>query len=216
MGNLGDITLRAIEILKKVDLALCEDTRQTAKLLNHYGIVKPLAIYFQHSRLSKIDYIAEQLASGKNIGLVTDAGTPGISDPGEKLVEELISRLAGLKIVPIPGPCAAIAALSVAGFPADKFVFMGFPPHKKGRETYFRKIAAAEETVVFYESPHRILKTLEQINILLPLAEIMVGRELTKMFETVYRGAPAAVIVELKRDKNNLKGEFTVVVKKHE
>jgi len=215
LGNLKDITFRAVEILKEVDLVACEDTRQTIKLLNHYGISKPLTSYFQHSKLSKIEYLAEQLKSGKNLALVTDAGTPGISDPGNKLVEQLIILIAGessLKIIPIPGPCAAITALSVCGFPTDKFIFMGFPPHKKGRETYFKEVAAAEETVVFYESTHRILKTLEQIKNLMPEARLMIGRELTKMFETLYRGTAQEILDILNSDKNNQKGEFVVVI----
>ena len=256
LGNLGDITLRALEILKLVDLVACEDTRQTIKLLNHYQIAKPLVSYFQHSKLSKIEYLAEQLAGGKNIALVTDAGTPGISDPGGKLIEGLLrllpsdegrlgwavqalrafrlergdekktnttlsqstSQLSGrgesMKIVPIPGPCAAIAALSVCGFPADRFVFMGFPPHKKGRETYFKKIAAAEETVVFYESTHRILKRLGQLAGVAPGRQIMVAREITKMFESIYRGTAEEILEILKSDKNNQKGEFVIVINK--
>lgn len=215
LGNLKDITFRAIEALKEVDLVACEDTRQTVKLLNHYQIAKPLVSYFQHSKLSKIEYLAEQLAQGKNLALVTDAGTPGISDPGNKLIEELIRLTSGqIKIVPIPGPCAAIAALSVSGFPTDKFVFMGFPPHKKGRDKYFKEIAQAEHTVVFYESTHRILKALEQLKTLMPERQIMVARELTKMFETIYRGSAEEILGILNGDKNNLKGEFVVVINK--
>lgn len=214
LGNLGDITLRALETLKNVDLVACEDTRQTAKLLNHYQIAKPLASYFQHSKLSKIEYLAEQLAQGKNIALVTDAGTPGISDPGGKLIEEVLRLCPGALIVPIPGPCAAIAALSVSGFPTDKFTFLGFPPHKKGREKYFKKIADAEETVVFYESTHRILKTLEQLAGLLPDRRLAVAREITKMFESAYRGTAAEILNRLKENRDNQRGEFVVVVRK--
>jgi len=219
LGNLGDITLRALEILKSVDLVVCEDTRQSVKLLNHYSIARPLVSYFQHSKLSKIEYIAEQLARGKNIALVTDAGTPGISDPGGMLVSRLTSEWAGekeIKIVPIPGPCAAIAALSICGFPTDKFNFMGFPPHKKGRETYFKKVAEADETVVFYESTHRILKAIEQLKLLMPERQIVVAREITKMFESIYRGTAEKILSILNGDKNNLKGEFVIVVKKYE
>jgi 16S rRNA (cytidine1402-2'-O)-methyltransferase len=234
LGNLKDITLRALEILKEVDLIACEDTRQTLKLLNHYQISKTLVSYFQHSKLSKIEYIAGQLAQGKNIALVTDAGTPGISDPGNKLIEELFlichSRESGnpglgsrvkpgmtsnydIKIVPIPGPCAAVAALSVSGFPTDKFIFMGFPPHKKGRDKYFKEISLAEHTVVFYESTHRILKALEQIKTLMPERQILVARELTKMFESIYRGDAEEILNKLNEDKNNQKGEFVIVIK---
>jgi len=223
LGNLKDITFRAVEILKEADLIVCEDTRQTIKLLNHYKIAKPLVSYFQHSKLSKIEYLFEQLALGKNLALVTDAGTPGISDPGNKLIEELLklfpstgsgNKISSLKIIPIPGPCAAIAALSTCGFMTDKFIFMGFPPHKKGRETFFKKMAVAEETVVFYESSHRIQKAMEQIKNLMPEAKIMVGRELTKMFETIYRGSAEEILKTLNSDKNNLRGEFVVVVNK--
>lgn len=214
LGNLGDITWRALETLKNVDLVACEDTRQTVKLLNHYQIARPLVSYFQHSKLSKIEYLADQLKLGKNIALVTDAGTPGISDPGGKLIEETLSLCPGLKIIPIPGPCAVIAALSISGFPTDKFIFMGFPPHKKGRDKYFKEIAGAEHTVVFYESTHRILKALEQLKILLPERQIMVARELTKMFETTYRGTAEEILKILESDKNNQKGEFVIVINK--
>ena len=213
LGNLKDITLRALELLKEVDLVVCEDTRQTLKLLNHYEIKKPLASYFQHSKLSKIDYIAGQLKSGKNVALVTDAGTPGISDPGGILVNKLANEQVNkIKVVPIPGPCAAVAALSVSGFPTDRFVFMGFPPHKKGREKYFKEVAVAEHTVVFYESTHRIVKTLEQLIKVLPQRQIVVCRELTKIFESVYRGSAEEILNILNSDKNNLKGEFVIVV----
>ncbi len=216
LGNLEDITLRALRVLKEIDLVVCEDTRQTVKLLNHYQIAKPLVSYFQHSKLSKIEYIAEQLAQGKNIALVTDAGTPGISDPGGMLISRLTSAWAGeekIKIVPIPGPCAAIAALSICGFPTDKFIFMGFPPHKKGRETYFKKVAAVDETIVFYESTHRILKTIGQLLALIPGRQIVVAREITKMFESIYRGTAEEILNILNSDKNNLRGEFVVVVR---
>ena len=214
LGNLKDITLRALEVLKEADLIVCEDTRQTIKLLNHYNISKPLVSYFQHSKLAKIDYIAEQLAQGKNIALVTDAGTPGISDPGGKLIDQLINWTIGqLKITPIPGPNAAIAALSVSGFPADKFVFMGFPPHKKGRNKFFDEVANAKYTVVFYESTHRILKTLGQLKAALsPGRQIIVCRELTKQFESIYRGSAEEIIKILESDKNNQKGEFVIIV----
>ena len=213
LGNLKDITLRALEILKEVDLIVCEDTRQTAKLLNRYNISKPLTSYFQHSKLSKIDYIAQQLKQRKKVALVTDAGTPGISDPGGKLVKEVIESLSSqVKIVPIPGPNAAIAALSVSGFPADKFVFMGFPPHKKGREKFFKEVAETKYTVVFYESKHRILKTLGQLKtVLSPDRYLVVCRELTKQFESIYRGSAEEILKILESDKNNQKGEFVIV-----
>jgi 16S rRNA (cytidine1402-2'-O)-methyltransferase len=215
IGNLEDITFRAQRILKEVDLIVCEDTRQTLKLLNHYNIKKPLVSYFQHSKLSKVDYIIGELYQGKNLALVTDAGTPGISDPGGKLIKEVIESLRNqVKIVPIPGANAAIAALSVSGFPADKFLFLGFPPHKKGRQKFFGEVAEAKYTVVFYESTHRILKTLNQLKEILRERKIVVGRELTKQFESIYRGRAEQIIKILENDKNNLKGEFVVIVSK--
>ncbi len=216
IGNLKDMTQRALEVLKGVDLIVCEDTRQTIKLLNHYQISKPLVSYFQHSKLSKIEYIAEQLKNGKTLALVTDAGTPGIADPGGVLIEKLGNlEIEGLKIVPIPGSNAAIAALSVSGFPADKFIFMGFPPHKKGRQTFFKEVSEAEYTVVFYESTHRILKALGLLKeVLSPERQIAVCRELTKQFESIYRGTAEEILKILTSDKNNQKGEFVIIVGK--
>lgn len=217
IGNLKDITLRAIETLKEVDLILCEDTRQTVKLLNHYSISKPLVSYFQHSKISKIDYIVDQLKKGKELALVTDSGTPGISDPGGKLVEIITTQLPSCQIIPIPGPSALIAALSISGFPTDKFIFMGFPPAKKGRQKFFKKVIEAEYTVVFYESPHRILKTLEQLkntfHVPCSMLHVVVCRELTKKFETIYRGNVEEIITRL-NEKNQLKGEFVVMINK--
>ncbi len=214
IGNLKDISFRAIEVLKEVDLILCEDTRRTLKLLNHYEISKPLLSYFQHSKITKIDYIIEQLKAGKNLALVTDAGTPGISDPGGKLVEKVLESLGEkVKIVPLPGPNAAVAALSVSGFPADKFIFLGFPPQKKGRNKFFEEMAKARHTVVFYESTHRILKTLNQLKENLPQGrQTVVCRELTKQFESIYRGSAEEILKILENDKNNEKGEFVVII----
>lgn len=214
IGNLQDITLRALEILRKVDLIACENTRHSLKLLNHFSIAKPLVSYFQHSKISKMEYIFEQLEEGKNIALVTDAGTPGISDPGGKLISQFLEWQPQLKVVSIPGPCAAITALSISGFPTDNFIFLGFPPHKKGRETFFKKIAEAEETVVFYESSHRILKALEKLKEFAPEKKLVVCRELTKMFEAIYRGKAEEILKILVSNKNNQKGEFVVMVSK--
>ncbi len=219
IGNLKDITPRALETLKETDLILCEDTRQTIKLLSHYKISKPLISYFQHSKISRIDYILSQLKQGKKLALVTDAGTPGISDPGNKLIESIVKELPLVGIIPLPGPSALTAALSISGFPADKFIFMGFPPAKKGREKYFQKILQAEYPVVFYESCHRILKTLTQIKNILHatsyMPRVLVCRELTKKFETVYRGTLQEIINQLGKDKNQLKGEFVVIINNH-
>jgi len=215
LGNLKDISLRALEILKKVDLILCEDTRVTKKLLNHYHISTPTASYHQHTRLKKIQYILKELKKNKNLALVSDAGTPSISDPGGRLVDYLLRAFPEIRIVPVPGPSALIAALSVAGLPADKFIFLGFPPAKRKRKAFFKKVALTEYTVVFYESSHRIIKTLNELADIfkregLSGLPLVVCRELTKKFETIYRGTLRQILQQL--DKNAVKGEFVVVV----
>ena len=213
IGNLEDITLRALEILQSVDLILCEDTRVTSKLLAHYEIKKPLQSYHQHSKLAKVERILEALEEGKNIALVSDAGTPGISDPGGMLVEAVAKRFSdSVVVVPIPGANAALAALSVSGFPTDRFLFLGFPPHKKGRKTFFDEVATREETQVFYESKHRIEKALTELAPRLADRPIIVARELTKQFETIYRGTAAECLAKLQHDK--ILGEFVVVIRK--
>ncbi len=209
IGNLEDITLRALRILKKADLIVCEDTRVTKKLLQHYNIKKPLFSYHQHSRLKKSDFLMENLKTGKNIALVTDAGTPGISDPGNKLVEEASKN--GFQITPIPGASALSAIVSAAGINLQKFVFFGFPPHKKGRETFFREIASAAYPVIYFESPRRILKNLEFFS-KFGDKQIIVGRELTKMFEEIIRGNAAEIAEHFARNPEKLKGELTVVI----
>ena len=214
IGNLEDITFRAISVLKDADFILAEDTRITKILLDRYRITKPLISYHQHSKIQKIDQVIGFLRSGKNLVLVSDAGTPGINDPGNYLISKIIEAIPDLKIVPIPGPNAAITALSISGFSADKFVFLGFPPHKKGRQTFFRKIGATEETVVFYESKHRIIKALEELKELSMIGgrSMLVARELTKQFETIYRGTIDEIMLKLKKD--NVLGEFVVVIEK--
>lgn len=212
IGNLEDITIRAINILSNSDLILAEDTRVTKILLDRYNIKKEILSYHQHSGFKKIDHIIGLLKEGKNLALVTDAGTPGISDPGSFLISEALKAIPDLKVVPIPGPNAAIAALSVSGFPTDEFVFLGFPPHKKGRQTFFKNISEIESTIVFYESKHRILKALNDLEKFSELGErkIMIARELTKQFETIYRGTLTEIKPRL-TDKNLL-GEFVVVI----
>lgn len=211
IGNLEDFTLRGLRILKEVSLILCEDTRVTKKLLERYEINTPLLSYHQHSKIEKTSYIAGLLREGKNLALVSDAGTPGISDPGNKLIEELIAQKEDQEIIAIPGPSALSAAASICGFAMDKFLFLGFPPLKKKRAAFFKKIALSEFPVVFYESPYKIIKTLNEIKTANQDALIFVCRELTKKFETVYRGKIAEVIEKVK--SGVIKGEFTVVVK---
>lgn len=211
IGNLKDITKRAEETFANVDVILCEDTRVSQKLLNHLGINKTLISYHQHSKLNKINQIIELLKDGKNIALVSDAGTPGISDPGNMLVKEVSEQLPDVKIVPIPGASAMISIASVCGFSMDKFIFFGFPPVKNKRQKYFKEMLSYNIPVIFYESCHRILKTLDEIKTLDEGAQIVVGRELTKQFETIHRGKIIDVIEALKHD--TIKGEFSVVIK---
>jgi len=211
IGNLEDLSFRALRILSEVDLILCEDTRVTKKLLDHYQIKTLTLSYHQHSQLKKVDYILDLLKQNKNLVLVSDAGTPGVSDPGNKLISTIITS-PGLvvKIVPVPGPSAVTAAASISGFPMDKFIFLGFPPTKRKRKKFFEEIVNSKYPVIFYESPYRILKTLKELISFINEREIVVCRELTKKFETVYRGEIEEVIKEVEKDK--IKGEFVVVV----
>jgi len=206
IGNLKDITLRALEVLKSVDLIACEDTRVTVKLLNHYEIKKPLVSFHEHTKIKKIENLISELQIGKNIALVTDAGTPGIADPGGVLVSEAIKN--DIEVVPIPGVSALTTALSIAGFPSNEFIFLGYFPKKKGRQTLLKGIAQEKRTIVFYESPHRILKTLDGLKEYLENREIVVCRELTKKFEEIYRGKVSDIIGKVKP-----KGEFVIVIK---
>ena len=214
IGNLGDITFRAIETLKSVDLILCEDTRVTKKLLDKYNISKPTMSYHAQSKLSKTDKIFELLGAGKNLALVSDAGTPGISDPGALLVSKIKEKFTKdeVQVIPIPGASAVITALSASGLPTHEFTFLGFLPHKKGRETLFKEIAVAKRTMVFYESPHRILKTLESLVKFCPDKKVCVARELTKIYEEFKIGTPTEVLEYFVKNKEKQRGEFTVIV----
>ena len=216
IGNLEDFSFRALRILSEVDLILCEDTRITKKLLDHYRINKPTLSYHEHSDLKKVDYILGLLRKGKNLALVSDAGTPSISDPGGKLIKLAVESLGNsVRIVPIPGASAVTTAISISGFPMNKFIFMGFPPVKKKRKKFFEEIISSKYPVVFYESPYRIIKTLNELNSLYTKYSIInikiaIGRELTKKFETIYRGNIEKVIESVKN--NIIKGEFVVIV----
>ena len=227
IGNLEDITLRALRVLKEVDVILCEDTRITKRLLSRFEINgKQLTTYNEERSGVGIGKIIKWLEEGKNLALVTDAGTPGISDPGARLVSLLReifkvgpsgssrSDLGGreLKIEAIPGPSALTAALSVSGLPSDNFLFLGFLPHKKGRETLFKEIAASKRIVVFYESPHRIIKTLESLAKYIPERETVVARELTKIHEEVFSGTPNETLEYFLKNPVKQKGEFVVII----
>jgi len=209
IGNLEDLTLRALRVLKEVDLIACEDTRRTRGLLTHFGIHAPVTSYFAHSTLAKGAALLRALADGKSVALVTDAGTPGISDPGFLLVRA--ARDAGIPVVPVPGPSAMIAALSAAGVPADRFVFDGFLPVKPGRRRHrLEALRALETTIVCYESPHRVLASLEAIGQVFGDAEIVVARELTKQFEEIVQGSPARLREHF--GQHEVRGEFTLVI----
>ncbi|OIO45256.1 16S rRNA (cytidine(1402)-2'-O)-methyltransferase [bacterium (Candidatus Gribaldobacteria) CG23_combo_of_CG06-09_8_20_14_all_37_87_8] len=223
IGNLKDITERAIETLRGVDFILCEDTLHSKKLLNHYNIQTPLISYHQHSKLAKVDYVGSLLKENKNLALITDAGTPNISDPGGKLIEEVLKSLPDVEVIPIPGPCALTTALSASGMPADKFLFLGFPPAKKGRNKFFSEVLSSKHTVVFYESCHRILRTLKELSSFVNTSkelssfhspEVVVCRELTKKFEIIYRGTLEDVQEQIKKDApgDKPKGEFVVLL----
>ncbi len=213
IGNMGDITLRAIETLKSVDLILCEDTRETKKILDKYNISKPTMSYHAQSKLAKTDKIFELLEEGKNLALVSDAGTPGISDPGALLVSKIKEHFNnGVNVIPIPGATALITALSGSGLPTHEFTFLGFLPHKKGRETLFKEIAESKRTMVFYESPHRILKTLESLAKFCPDKNVCIARELTKIYEEFKTGTPEKVLEYFSANKDKQRGEFTVIV----
>lgn len=265
IGNLEDISLRALRILGEVDFILCEDTRVTKKLLAHFKINTPTISYHQHSNEKKLKEILEFLAEGKNLALVSDAGTPGISDPGGKLVAEVLKKFTvetqnlasqatqskqnlassitdrSVTVESIPGPSAVTASLAISGIPTDKFVFLGFPPNKKGRQKFISTIANYVYPVVIYESKHRIIKLLtelielnkeiikknEQIDFYnkqvkhkerrakqKPITSVVVCRELSKMHETVYRGDIAEIIKRIEKNKDEQKGEFVVVVGK--
>ncbi len=213
IGNLEDMTLRAIRILKGVDLVLCEDTSVTQKLFNHYDITTPTSVFFAQTKLKNIDKITGLLEEGKQIALVSDAGTPTISDPGVLLVDRVRSELPEVKVVALPGPSALTTALSVSGISSAQFVFLGFLPHKKGRETLFKEIAESKRTMVFYESVHRIEKTLESLSdcIIAP-RQIVIARELTKVYEEVIFGTSKEVKSYFSKKKDKIRGEFVVII----
>ncbi len=213
IGNMEDISFRAIETLKGVDLILCEDTRETKKILNKYNINNATMSYHAQSKLAKTEKIFELLEEGKSLALVSDAGTPGISDPGAMLVSLVKEKFPeSVQVIPIPGPSAVITALSASGLPTHEFTFLGFLPHKKGRETLFKEIASAERTMVFYESPHRILKTLESLEKFCPNKKVCIARELTKIYEEFKTGTAEEILKYLTDNPVKQKGEFTVIV----
>ena len=214
IGNLGDITLRALETLKSADVIAGEATRDTATLLARYGIEKPLMRCDENKEDIAARRIQSLLAEGKHVALVTDAGTPGISDPGSRLISLIrANKKMPTRIEVIPGPSALTAALSIAGVPSSDFLFLGFLPHKKGRQTLFKEIAAQKRTVVFYESPHRIVKALDSlVGILSDKRRVVICRELTKLYEAVVSGSAKEVAAYFIAHPDEVRGEFVVII----
>jgi 16S rRNA (cytidine1402-2'-O)-methyltransferase len=210
IGNLEDITLRALRVLRECDVVAAEDTRHSGQLLKHFGISKPLLSYFQFNEAKRSEEIIERLRRGEKVALVTDAGSPGISDPGERVVKAAIA--AGFRVEAVAGACALVVALTASGLPTDEFYFVGFLPHKSGqRRNKLESLKAIEGTLVFYESPYRIEKLLGELNEVFSERDVALVRELTKKFEEFLRGKPAALL-EI-ATKRKLKGEFVVMVK---
>ncbi|MGL5089140.1 MAG: 16S rRNA (cytidine(1402)-2'-O)-methyltransferase [Cetobacterium sp.] len=212
IGNLDDITLRAIKIFQEVDFVFAEDTRVTKKLLNHLGIEKVVNRYDEHTKMHQISNMVNMLENGNKIALVTDAGTPCISDPGFEVVDEALKR--GIKVIPIPGASAMTAAASVAGISTRRFCFEGFLPKKKGRQTLLKSLVTEERTIIIFESPHRIEKTLKDIETFIGVRDVVIVREITKIYEEILRGTTTELIEKL--SQNPIKGEIVLLIKGNE
>jgi 16S rRNA (cytidine1402-2'-O)-methyltransferase len=209
IGNLEDMTYRAVQILGEVDLIAAEDTRHSLKLLNHFGISKPLTSYFDHNQQFKGERILQALRQEKNVALISDAGTPCISDPGFNLVRAAVAE--GIPVIPIPGPCAAVTALSASGLPSNAFTFAGFPPVRQGkRRAFLNAMAPLPGTLVFYEAPHRLEEMLQDIREVMGERQVVVARELTKIYEEFIRGAVGEVLAKIAQGK--IRGEVVVLV----
>ena len=209
IGNLEDITLRALRTLKECDVVAAEDTRRTGQLLKHFGIAKPLLSYFQFNEAKRSEEIIARLQRGEKVALVTDAGSPGISDPGERVVRAAVG--AGLRVESVPGPCALVAGLTASGLPTEEFHFIGFLPHKAGqRRRELERLKGIAGTLVLYESPYRVVKLLGELNEVFAGRHVVLARELTKKFEEYLRGTPAELLALLQQ--RSLKGEFVVLV----
>ena len=209
IGNLEDITLRALRTLKECDVVAAEDTRRTGQLLKHFGISKPMLSYFQFNEAKRSEEIIGRLQRGEKVALVTDAGSPGVSDPGERVVKAAVA--AGFRVESVPGPSALVAALTASGLPTDEFHFIGFLPHKSGqRRKQLERLQGYEGTLVLYESPYRVERLLGELSELFPTRQVALARELTKRFEEYLRGTPAELLEVLK--SRSLKGEFVVLV----
>ncbi len=210
IGNLEDLTLRAKRILSSANAVACEDTRVTGVLLKHYAITTQLVPVHHHSTAADLDRLLDRTTAG-DVAVVTDSGMPGLSDPGGKLVARAVER--GIAMEVVPGPSALTAATALSGFPTDQFLFLGFLPHKKGRQTLFKRIAETAETVVLYESPHRILKTLESLVAVIPDRPLAVCRELTKLHESVVRGTAAEALKHFTNHPDQVRGEIVIIIR---
>lgn len=210
IGNLEDITLRAIRILKEVDLIAAEDTRHTLKLLNHLGISKPMISYHRHNEEVRVEYLLKELKDGKNIALVSDAGTPGICDPGEEIIKKCIEEY--INIIPIPGACAMINGLIASGIDTNEFTFLGFLPlNKKLRKNKLEEIEKSNKTIIIYEAPHKIKNTLNDLESILDNRKIVLAREITKIHEEYIRGT----VREILKNADNIKGEMIIIIEKN-
>lgn len=209
IGNLEDITLRALRVLRECDMVAAEDTRHSGQLLRHFGISKPMLSYFQFNEARRSEEILERLGRGEKIALVTDAGTPGISDPGERVVKAALA--AGFRVESVPGPCALVAALTASGLPTEEFHFVGFLPHKSGqRRRRLEALADVPGTLILYESPYRVLKLLEELSEIFPERQVALARELTKKFEEIRSGTAREIWVEMQQ--RAIKGEFVILL----
>jgi 16S rRNA (cytidine1402-2'-O)-methyltransferase len=208
IGNLEDITYRAVKVLASVDFIAAEDTRKTKILLDHYNISKPMVSYYSYNEKARAPQLIEKLLAGQSIALVSDAGTPGISDPAFHIVQQALEN--AITIIPIPGPAACITALIASGLPTDRFVFEGFLPLKKGRKTKFELLQSESRTMIIYESPHRIIKTLTDIQTYFGSRNVVVARELTKKFEEIVRGSVQTVLTEV--SKKSPRGEYVIII----
>lgn len=210
IGNLQDMTYRGVDTLKSVDIIACEDTRVTGKLCAHYGIDTQRVAIHHHTKKEKIDDLISRVRGGESLAYVSDAGTPGVSDPGNQVVAAAVE--AGVEVVAVPGASALAALLSIAGVNTQTFNFLAYPPHKKGRQTYFAGVAASDVPVVYYDSVHRVVKNLELLGEVAPHAHVVVGRELTKMFEEVRRGSALEIVQYFQENPSKVKGEFVLLV----
>jgi 16S rRNA (cytidine1402-2'-O)-methyltransferase len=210
IGNMEDVTLRGLRVLKEVDVIYAEDTRVTKKLLCRYEIDTPIKRLDAHTEIKQVDEVLERLSDNESVALVSDAGTPAISDPGFRAVAR--AREAGARVEVIPGPSALTAALSISGIQADEFMFLGFLPHKKGRQTALKEIADRKRTTVLFESKHRILKLIEELDEYVPDRKVCIARELTKMYEEVFCGKPSELKVQIQSQSEKQKGEFVVII----